>query len=1070
VDRAGDLFEDAWEAGQRPRIEEYLTDAAEPERSVLLHELLVVELGQRRRGGDTPVPAEYLDRFPDHTALIKDAFGEEGTPAGGADRPTPDCARTYREPAPDNRCPSEPAPIVGSPATVQDAAGAAAGTLPTISGYEVLEELGRGGMGIVYRARHTRLQRVVALKMIRAGVLATSEELSRFRSEAALQARVHHQHIVQIFEIGEAVGGPYLALEFVDGASLEKKIAGTPQPALSAAQLVETLARAVHHAHGKGLVHRDLKPANILVTDAGTPKVGDFGLARRLEGEAGQTQSGALVGTPSYMAPEQAFGRLESIGPATDVYALGAILYALLTGRPPFLGANALDTVVQVRHQEPVAPRRLLASVPRDLDTICLKCLHKESAKRYASAEALANDLRRFLNREPIDARPSPWWERTFKWMRRKPTAATLMGASVLSVITLFGVVLGFTLQLQRAVKATQEERDRADRQRAVAQAVNAFLQDDLLGQADIANQPIPAGAAERNPDVTVRELLDRAATRIKGRFRDQPEIEAAIRQTIGDAYVALGQFNQAEEQMEWVVAWRRENLGDEQLDTLQSLNGLASVYAHRGRYAEAQRLFEETLTARRRQLGPNHPSTVMSMISLGHFYMEQGRYTAAEPVLNEALAVGRQQLGANDSVTLGSLLSLGQLYRYLGRDKDAEPLYQEALAGYRQQLGDDHPDTLNAQNSLGAVYCSQGRYAESEPLFLKTLAVRRRKLGTDHPETLLSVGNMAALYYSWGKYAQAEPLLREALERRRQTLGDEHPDTLRSMNNLGEFFRTRGRPGEAEPLLREALAGFRKKLGIEHPGALTAMNNLAGVCRDRGRYVEALPILEEVLAVRRRMTGDDHPETLKSLNNLAQVYGDLGRHAEAEPLVLEAASRARRQFGLSHASTQHYLRNAAAMYEQTGRPALAEPLWRELTEVAKEQGGPESAAYAVSLAYLGANLLKQHQPAVAEPLLRTSVTIRQEKQPDDWTTFQIQSLLGEALAGQQKNAEAEPMLLEGYEGMKALEKTMPPNGKARLADALERIVKLYDGWGKPEQAATWRKRLDQAKIATKLP
>src|SRR5262249_47406072 len=248
---------------------------------------------------------------------------------------------------------------------------------------------------------------------------------------AALQARMHHPHIVEIFEIGEAAGGPYFALEFVDGPSLDKQVAGTPQPAKAAAQLVETLARAVHHAHAQGLVHRDLKPANILLTADGTPKVGDFGLARRLEGEAGQTQSGAVVGTPSYMAPEQAFGRLEAIGPATDVYALGALLYALLTGRPPFLGANALDTVLAGRYTEPGSPRQWVASVPRDLDTICLKCLQKEPAKRYASAAALADDLGRFLNGEPIVARPVGWRERGVKWVRRRPTAAALVGLLV---------------------------------------------------------------------------------------------------------------------------------------------------------------------------------------------------------------------------------------------------------------------------------------------------------------------------------------------------------------------------------------------------------------------------------------------------------------------------------------------------------------------------------------------------------------------------------------------------------------------------------------------------------------
>jgi hypothetical protein len=321
VDQAGDRFEDAWAAGQRPPIEAYLADTPEPERSVLLHELLVVELGYRRRGGEMPTPAEYSDRFPEHTAVIRNVFGEADTPVRHAKPQGISPTDTLREPT---------------------LPGTAAAPPPTIPGYEVLNELGRGGMGIVYRARQTRLDRLVALKMLRAGAQASAMELARFRTEAALQARVQHPHIVQIFEIGETAEGPFFALELVDGPSLDKQLSGTPQPAAKAAQLVETLARAIHQAHQKELIHRDLKPANILLTADGSPKVGDFGLARRLEGEAGQTQSGEVLGTPSYMAPEQAMGRLDAIGPATDVYALGAILYALLTGRPPLVGANAL--------------------------------------------------------------------------------------------------------------------------------------------------------------------------------------------------------------------------------------------------------------------------------------------------------------------------------------------------------------------------------------------------------------------------------------------------------------------------------------------------------------------------------------------------------------------------------------------------------------------------------------------------------------------------------------------------------------------------------------------------------
>jgi tRNA A-37 threonylcarbamoyl transferase component Bud32 len=304
-----------------------------------------------------------------------------------------------------------------------------------VPGYEILRELGRGGMGVVYQARHTKLNRLVALKMILAGSHAGAADLARFQTEAEAIARLQHPNIVQVYEVGEHEGKPFFSLEFCGGGSLEKKLNGTPLPARKAAALVETLARAMQAAHEKGVIHRDLKPANVLLAEDGTPKITDFGLAKKLD-EAGQTQSGAIIGTPSYMAPEQAGGKSGSIGPAADVYALGAILYECLTGRPPFKAATALDTIMQVVSDDPVPPRQLQTKTPRDLETICLKCLHKEAAKRYGTARELADDLRRFLGGEPIRARPVGRVERMWKSIKRRPALALLLIPAFVAAIT----------------------------------------------------------------------------------------------------------------------------------------------------------------------------------------------------------------------------------------------------------------------------------------------------------------------------------------------------------------------------------------------------------------------------------------------------------------------------------------------------------------------------------------------------------------------------------------------------------------------------------------------------------
>jgi serine/threonine-protein kinase len=444
INAAADRFERAWKSSEGPRIEDFLPEVDESRWPPLLEELMRVELELRWRDGEEPVAQEYHARFPDHVAVVDAVFTAARGRASGTGPLTTAASNL-----------AEHVDSVQEPGT----------HVRYFGDYELIRELGRGGMGVVYKATQVSLNRRVALKMIRSAAMASEDELRRFQNEAEAVAALDHPHIVPILEVGSHEGQRYFSMKLIGGESLDRKLAAYADQPRAAARLLKTTAEAVHHAHQRGILHRDLKPSNILLDERGEPYVTDFGLAKRLEGDSELTASGAIMGTPAYMAPEQASGRRGAVTTASDVYGLGAILYALLTGQAPFGGDSVVETLDQLRTLAPTAPSKMNLRVPRDLELICLKCLEKEPNERYATAGALVADLGRFAAGEPVSVRAAGVVERVAKWARRKPTLAAAYTLGLLAL--LLGGLGGAAVWQWRAAEGARDEaereRDRAD-------------------------------------------------------------------------------------------------------------------------------------------------------------------------------------------------------------------------------------------------------------------------------------------------------------------------------------------------------------------------------------------------------------------------------------------------------------------------------------------------------------------------------------------------------------------------------------------------------------------------------
>jgi serine/threonine protein kinase/tetratricopeptide (TPR) repeat protein len=775
----------------------------------------------------------------------------------------------------------------------------------TIGPYKLREKLGEGGCGVVYLAEQEQpVKRKVALKIIKLG-MDTRQVVARFEAERQALAMMDHTNIAKVLEAGATVTGrPYFVMELVGGIKITDYCEQNHLDTEQRLDLFIQVCRAVQHAHQKGVIHRDIKPSNVLVaTQDGVsiPKVIDFGIAKATQGkltdETVFTAFEQFLGTPAYMSPEQTQPGGLDVDTRSDIYSLGVLLYELLTGKTPFdakeLLAAGLEAMRRtILEKEPPTPSTRLkletaqrvqgssgskiknqkSKVANDLDWIVMKCLEKDRARRYETANGLAMDIERHLNNEPVVAGPPSKLYVFRKTVQRNRTA--FAAAAAVAVVLLLGVLVS----TWQAFRATAAER-RSNKNAVKSQQVADFLKEMLASVG-------PSKALGRDTTM-LREVLDKTAARIGKDLTNQPEVEIELRATLAATYRELGLYKEMKELAEQNLSLARARLGGEHLLVAASLDQLGSALGELGKYSEAEGLQRQALALRRRFLGQEHLLVAESLENIAHVIAEESklaevaRLAEAEAMNREALAIRRKLLGNEHQDVAASLNDLAIILQDERKLEEAEVVQREGLALQQKLLGNEHPDVATSLNNLASLLLVKGKLHEAETMHRQALALRRKLMGNDHPQVANSLDSLALVLLQEGKSGEAEALEREALSILRKFLGDQHPDLIEPLDNVARLLMGQGRLAEAEAIEREAVAIERKT-----PGKIdVSLANLALLLRNQGKLAEAQDLLEESVARRRKR---QDPELESALAQLADVLLAEEKFKEAEPVARE--------------------------------------------------------------------------------------------------------------------------------------------------------------------------------------
>jgi tRNA A-37 threonylcarbamoyl transferase component Bud32 len=791
--------------------------------------------------------------------------------------------------------------------------------------FRVLRPHARGGLGAVFVALDGELNREVALKQLLDSHADDPISRTRFLVEAEITGALEHPGIVPVYSLGSYRDGrPYYAMRLISGDNLKEAIdqfhadaSQKSDPGRRSLELRKLLRRVldvcntVEYAHSHGVLHRDIKPGNVIVGRHGETLVVDWGLAKHvgqaeplydstgrslrsgLASGSTETLPGTVIGTPAYMSPEQAAGDLDRIEPRSDVYSLGATLYNIITGKPPFAG-GVREVLRKVQKGEFQTPRQVDPSIDKALEAICCKAMATLPADRFTSCRALADDIERWMADEPVSAYREPWARALLRWLNRHRTGVTAAAAAVLSGLiglTVLaaqqahsnaelkranGVTLAALGQARRARDATTAALTQSEESRKEAEAVSSFMVDAL-------KKPDPSVDGK---DVRVADVLDQAAAGLEHGFAGSAASQGALLDALGRSYLGLGLYSKAEEAHRKALERREKTLGPTHRETQKSATRHAAAVWYAGRHAESLALLEAALARQRDTLGLDEEVTLETRDSLAWRYTSIGRIDDAIAMLREVLAARESKLGTDHPDTLTSRNNLAAVYSLAGRNDEAIALLEATLRQKESKLGLDHPDTLASRSNLASVYAASGRSLDAIRLHDQTLRQKESKLGLDHPDTLVSRTLLAGAYHAAGRYTDAIRLHEATLKARESKLGSGHPDTLGSRFGLAAAYEALGRWAEAEALRRENLAYRRAR---EKPDSLLLASELVELGRvllQQAKNSEAEPLLRECVAIRDKAIPNEWRRFFAT-SLLGRALLDQGQYAEAEPLVV---------------------------------------------------------------------------------------------------------------------------------------------------------------------------------------